>query len=93
LVAGEQLDHEGAADRGDGQADAQDAGHQAALGRRNLVRQHRHECGEQCIEEQLRHAPPDDDDRKSRGSRDHEHADGTAEQADDHPRPPHAPWS
>ena len=59
LVAGEQLDQEGAAHRRDGQTDAQDTGDQAALSGRDLVRQHRHHGGEQCVEEQLGDAPAD----------------------------------
>ena len=52
--------------------------------------QHRHQGGEQGVEEQLGDAPSDEDDRDVGCQRDHEDADGTADQADDHPGPPHA---
>ena len=90
LVAGEQLDHEGAAHRRDRRTDTQDTGDQAALSGRDLVGQHRHHGGEQCVEEQLGDAPSDEDHRDAGGQRDNEDAEGTADQADDHPGPPHA---
>jgi DNA-binding CsgD family transcriptional regulator len=53
LVAGEQLDNEGAADRRDRQTDTQDTGDQAALSRWDAVWQHRDQRGEQGVEQQL----------------------------------------
>jgi hypothetical protein len=58
-VAGEQLDQEGAAHRGDRHADAKDPGDQAALTGRDLVGEHRHQGGQQGVEEQLGDAPSD----------------------------------
>ena len=49
-----------------GVADPQDTGDQAALSGRDLVGQHRHHGGEQCVEEQLGDAPSDEDHRDAR---------------------------
>jgi hypothetical protein len=57
---------------------------------RDLVGQHRHQCGEQGVQQQLRDAPSDENDRDAPGQRDDQDANRTADQADDHPRPPHA---
>ena len=89
LVAAEQVDQEGGADRRDRQTDTQDAGDQAALSGRDLIWQHRHLGGEQCVEEKLGDAPSDEDHRDARCQRDDEGAERTAEQTDDHPWPPH----
>ena len=64
-------------------------GDQAALDRRDLVRQHRHHGGEQRVEEQLGDTPSDEDDRDAGCQRDNEDTDGTARQTGDHPWPPH----
>ena len=90
LVAGEQLDQEGAGHRCDGQADTQDTGDRAALGDRDLIGQHRNQGREQGVEEQLRDAPSDEHDRDAGCQGDDEDAEGTARQADHHPGPPHA---
>jgi len=90
LVAGEQLDHEGAGDRRDGHTDAERAGDQAALHRRHLVWQDRDQSGEQRVEQQLSDAPAHQDDRNAGGRGDSQDAQRTADQSDDHPRPPHA---
>ncbi len=90
LVAGEQLDQEGAGHRRDGQADPQHTGDRAALSDRDLIRQHRDQGGEQCVEEQLRDAPSDEHHRDAGCDRDDEDAARTAHQADDHPGSPHA---
>ena len=89
-VAGEQLDQERAAHRRDGQADTQDTGDQAALSGRDLVGQHRDHGSEQRVEEQLGDAPSGEDDRDAGRQRDDKDAEGAADQADDHPWPPHA---
>jgi hypothetical protein len=89
-AGGEQLDQERTAHRPDGRADTQDTGDQAALDRRDLVRQHRHHGGEHRVIEQLGDTPADEDDRDAGGQRDNEDAEGTARQAGDHPWPPHA---
>ena len=65
--AGEELDQEGAAHRRDGQADAQDTGHQASLPGRDLVGQHRDRGGLERAEARLGAAPPDQDDRDAGG--------------------------
>ena len=89
-VAGEQLDQEGRAHRGDRHADAQDAGDQTALVDRDLVGQYGDLGREQRVEEQLGDAPSDEDDRDVGCQRDDEDAERAADQADDHPGPPHA---
>jgi hypothetical protein len=81
---------EGAAHRRDGHTDAQDTGDQAPLSGRDLVWEHRHQGGEQCVEEQLGSAPSDEDHRDVGCQRHHEDAQRTAHQADHHPGPPHA---
>ena len=68
LVAGEQLDQEGAAHRRDRRTDTQDTGDQTALSGRDLVGQRRHHGGEQRVEEQLGEAPSDEDHRDARGN-------------------------
>src|SRR5215207_11628718 len=57
---------------------------------RDLVWQHRHQGGEQRVEEQLGDAPADEDHRNAGCQRHHEDAERTAHQADHHPGPPHA---
>ena len=89
-VAGEQLDQEGRAHRRDRHADAQDARDQAALVDRDLVREYGDLGGEQRVEEHLGDAPSDQDDRDVGCQRDDRDAERTTDQADDHPRPPHA---
>ena len=63
--------------RRDRHADTKNTGDQAALNGRDLVWQHRHLGGEQCIEEQLGYAPSDEDQLDVRCQRDNEDAEGT----------------
>ena len=74
LVAGEELNHERAGHRREGEADPQDAGDLSALGGRHLVRKYGHHGGEQRVEGQLGDAPPQEDDGDAGGERDHQNA-------------------
>jgi hypothetical protein len=89
IVASEQLDQKRGADRGDRETDTYETRDDAPLRERNLVRDHRHQRCEQCVEEHLREAPADDDDRNAGCERDHEDAERTAREADEHPGSPH----
>ena len=89
LVAVDHLDQVGAGHGGERGADAENAGHGAALRDRHLVRQNCYLCGEQGVEENLGDAPADEHPWDARRGRDDHRPCCAAREADQHPGSAH----